>query len=174
MLLTLLQRSGFTGQITLQYSTTGVSGTYTTIATVNSSSTTVYSWTVPAVSSNNCYIKAFRTTTPATFGTSPNNFRIRDPQLTVSAPNGGEVWEQGTNQSINWTQSDNDYVDVSYTTDGGTSWTSIATGVNAGSLTYTWTLPATISTNCKVAVANSAFHQFADTSNATFEITVLL
>jgi len=64
------------------------------------------------------------------------------PSVTVTAPNGGEVWLIGTTQSITWTAGDNTgvaNVDLDYSTDGGATYPHvIATGIaNSGSYAAT-------------------------------------
>jgi len=96
------------------------------------------------------------------------------PVVTVTAPDGGEVWTIGTQQEINWTATDNagvDTIDIAYSTDGGANYTDIAVG-EANDGTYTWTIPDDPSTNCRVKVVA---HDVAgltgeDESDANFTI----
>jgi PGF-CTERM protein len=76
------------------------------------------------------------------------------PVVTVTAPNGGEVWNVGSAYEIIWTATDNagvDTIDIAYSTDGGANYTNIAVGEANGG-TYTWTVPNDQSTACKVKV----------------------
>ena len=78
------------------------------------------------------------------------------PSITISAPNGGETFIEGSMVNITWSASDNflglpgvSGVDLCYSTDGGSNWMSIATGLlNLG--TYTWTVPNTPTTTALV------------------------
>lgn len=66
-------------------------------------------------------------------------------ELTLLSPNGGEVWEAGTVQSVTWSASaesgvDAGSVDLEYSTDGGSTWLPIVSGAaNDGS--YPWYVP---------------------------------
>ncbi|GAB4226687.1 MAG: hypothetical protein Kow0062_28720 [Acidobacteriota bacterium] len=76
--------------------------------------------------------------------------------LTVTAPNGGEDWPAGTQQTITWTATaeagpDPGVVDIEYSVDDGATWQPVATGeTNDGA--YPWTVPDTPSTLARVRV----------------------
>ncbi len=80
------------------------------------------------------------------------------PEVTVTRPDGGEVFTAGTQEDITWTAVPGndpgdpiDYIHLSYSINAGTSWTVIATGLpNTG--TYIWTLPNENSDQCHVRV----------------------
>jgi len=92
------------------------------------------------------------------------------PSTTVTSPNGGEIWLTSSVHNITWTSANIASVNLDYTLDGGTSWTSVATGVSASAGSYSWTLPATTSTNAKVRVTDAA-SSASDVSDAAFTIT---
>ncbi len=96
------------------------------------------------------------------------------PTVTVSAPNGGEVWAGGSTQTITWTANDVDgdavTVDLAYTTDGVT-FTPIATGL-ANSGAYNWVVPVIDSTTVLVraTVRDPQAATTEDSSDAVFTI----
>jgi len=112
------------------------------------------------------WVKAFTVTSPT--DTVP-------PSVKVISPNGGETWNVGETRTITWTASDNvgvNKVDISYSTDGGKSWITIATNLpNTGS--YQWKIPSTPSTNCLIRIEayDSAGNKGSDISDGTFTIT---
>jgi len=93
------------------------------------------------------------------------------PTITVTSPNGGETWGQGTVQSITWNPTGVlPNVKIDYSTNGGSQWNSItASTPNSGS--YAWTLPVLVSTNCLVRVGASGGGSPVDQSDAVFTIT---
>ncbi|HOW80542.1 MAG TPA: S8 family serine peptidase, partial [Verrucomicrobiota bacterium] len=98
---------------------------------------------------------------------------LYNPSVTVTSPNGGENWMVGTAHNITWTWLGAvNNVNIDYSIDGGTSWTSIATNQpNAGS--YSWTVPtiATPQNNCLVRVREyGCTTSVTDQSNAVFSI----
>lgn len=93
------------------------------------------------------------------------------PQVGLSAPNGGEIWEAGTTQDIAWVSFDADFVNLEYTTNG-TDWIEIANNLptNFGG-TYSWTVPNVSSSDCKVRVLYTNDTSISDESDNTFQIT---
>ena len=87
------------------------------------------------------------------------NFQIKG-SLTLTAPNGGQVWIVGASQPITWTETGTTgmgNVDLSYSINGGADgWNNtISTNTvayNAGS--YTWTIPNAISSQISVKIAD--------------------
>jgi hypothetical protein len=76
------------------------------------------------------------------------------PAVTVTVPNGGEVWNIDEVQTIEWIATDNvsiDSVTIQYSINGGSSWIDASTG-EANDSTYDWTIPPTPSTTCLVKV----------------------
>ncbi|MFO7793279.1 MAG: S8 family serine peptidase [Candidatus Saliniplasma sp.] len=75
------------------------------------------------------------------------------PQIDLTRPVGGEVWQADTQEDITWdtTAGDDpiDYVNLYYSVDGGTSFETIATEV-ADTGSYTWNIPNEDSTTCQV------------------------
>ncbi|WP_050048364.1 Ig-like domain-containing protein [Halanaeroarchaeum sulfurireducens] len=107
------------------------------------------------------------------------NFETADttaPSVTVEQPNGGERLAGGSLYNIQWTATDNvgiqaNSTDLAYSTDSGTTWTTIATGeTNDG--TYTWTVPSIDSTTALVRVqaTDTSGNTGQDVSDSTFEI----
>ncbi|MGE5342587.1 MAG: lectin-like protein [Candidatus Omnitrophota bacterium] len=73
-------------------------------------------------------------------------------QLTVTCPNGGEVWLYGSIHTIKWDKTGTlSTVKIEYTLNGGTNWITIAESApNTGS--YTWTVPSSRSSNCLIRI----------------------
>ncbi|MFA5803444.1 MAG: FISUMP domain-containing protein [Melioribacteraceae bacterium] len=71
--------------------------------------------------------------------------------------------ELSTNNSI-------ENVRIDYSTDNGTSWTTIVSTIPASQSNYSWIVPGVNSQNCKIRVVDHADTTVADTSNAVFEI----
>jgi len=96
------------------------------------------------------------------------------PWDTVTAPNGGEVWNDGSVHQIYWTAADNvgvTSIDIYYSINNGSSWLTIATG-EANDGVYNWTVPNNPSTQAlvKVSAHDAAGNIGSDQSNADFTI----
>jgi subtilisin family serine protease len=97
------------------------------------------------------------------------------PSITVTRPNGGETFIANSQDTVKWNASDNvgvTAVDVEYSSNNGTTWTTVATGlVNDGR--YLWQVPVALTTQGKVRVtAHDTQNQAQDLSNATFTIGI--
>jgi hypothetical protein len=109
------------------------------------------------------------TPNPAATDTAP-------PQVNVTAPNGGELVDTGTNFTITWNSTDDNSVtkhDVLLSTDNGVSFTAIAQGLAGDVTQYNWIAPL-ISTNQNVRVRVVAYDPACkvsrDDSDANFTI----
>ena len=92
-------------------------------------------------------------------------------QLTLTSPNGGEVWNPGTTKTITWnsTGTVGPTVKLQYSTNGGTTWNTITNGTaNDGS--RSWSVPNVSTTVARVRVTSTSNNAITDMSNANFKI----
>jgi hypothetical protein len=99
---------------------------------------------------------------------------VTNPTVALTSPNGGERWGVGLKNDITWTASDDtavSSVDLDYSTDSGSSWIAITTGLsNSG--TYEWTVPNAVGATVKVRATarDAATNSASDASDAVFSI----
>ena len=169
--------------ITIEYSIDA--GTSWTVIAADVENTGSYPWTVPNLNSSNCLVKVTAVDLAGNTGSDQSNsvFTITSdtiaPTVTVNSPDGGEVWQGGSTQTITWTATDDKtptadiVIDLYYSSDGGATWTTIATG-EANDGACPWTVPHIDSTQClvKVEATDSAGNVGSDTSNKVFTISV--
>ena len=103
----------------------------------------------------------------------PHCFWIGPPRLQVISPNGGETWGVGTAQQITWLSENYDgskgNVKIEYSTNSGASWLPVTNSTpDTGS--YPWTIPATVSNNCRVRISDPVDGDPYDVSDADFSI----
>lgn len=91
-------------------------------------------------------------------------------QPVITYPNGGETLAPGSTVSITWTGTNlNDVVGIDYTIDNWTNTVWLSTNFqNPSANSYSWVVPNTPSTQCKVGVFNVAFQ--GDISDNFFTI----
>jgi len=92
--------------------------------------------------------------------------------ITVTSPNGGEVWQDSTTHNITWTsQNGPANVKIEYSTNGGGSWKNVVTST-ANDGTYAWLIPSQSRnrTNCRVRVTSTTDSSCTDMSDASFTI----
>ena len=94
--------------------------------------------------------------------------------LTLSSPYGGELIQAGSAYDIKWIANGVTNVNIDYSTNSGTSWSSIAINVAAAAGSYSWTVPSTVATTCRVRVTNSADGSQTAMSQSDFSILTVL
>jgi hypothetical protein len=141
-----------------------------------------YSWTIPAGQAPGAdyRIKIVSTKNTSYNDTSNGNFSIvapPPPSIAVVSPNGGESWQIGAKQLIQWSYTGNpgSYVKIQLIqTLTGTARNIISStpiGTNkAGS--YSWLLPSnlTAGSSYKIRVTSTSNTAYMDESNAIFTI----
>ncbi len=166
----------YTGNVTLSYSLNN--GATWTVITSNLVNTGAYAWAIPAdIASTQCLVKVADATTASPMDVSNAVFTIAAPPpppapdgITVSEPNGGEIWEVGTVRAVTWTVDGfDDLVNVYFSSDNGVNWTTLVTDVAATGI-YEWTIPNVLSTQCLIKVAESTTATPFDISDAQFSI----
>ncbi|MEZ4653419.1 MAG: cohesin domain-containing protein [Candidatus Eisenbacteria bacterium] len=97
------------------------------------------------------------------------------PQVSVTSPNGGEVFAVNSSQTIQYTATDQETpnglaITIELSTNGGGSWSILTSGTsNTGS--FPWTVPNTPTTQALIRVtANDGQATTSDASNGTFSI----
>src|SRR2546425_432210 len=159
---------GTVPNVKLEYSTDGGS-TYPNVIVASTPNTGTFGWTVPNNISATVRVRVSDVSNSDAFATSNTNFKIRGA-LTLTAPNGGEVWTVGESRTITWTATGTiPNVKLEYSKDNFATATVIAASTsNTGS--YTWTVPNDISATVKVRVADAADSTVNDVSDANFKI----
>lgn len=162
--------SAYVDSVKIEYSTNNGS-TWSLVVGSTPASTTYYYWTIPNTPSNFCKVRISQVGNPSVFDVSDNVFKIVPTNITVTSPNGGEVWTGNTYQYIYWNSSGiSSYVKIDYSIDNGLSWTNITNGsYNNGY--FQWYIPNTPSTQCLVKVMDYYSNSIGDSSNATFTIS---
>jgi hypothetical protein len=122
--------------------------------------TGTYYWSpVPGDSlSEQCKLRITALNNANATNTSEGYFYIRG-RLTVTIPAGGEGWQVGTSHLINWTKQGNiATVDISYSWNNGTNWTTLTSGETASNLSWNWSidLNETTSAQARIKVADSS------------------
>ena len=127
-----------------------------------------YEWNLPTATTSNARIRINQT--GGSISVESGLFSIVSapaPKVTVIAPNGGERYTVGDPITIRWSAVDVDLVTISWSSDNGATWNTIAANVPANQGSISWTAPDTPSSRYLVRVQGAGA---SDQSNATFTI----
>src|SRR5205085_2316396 len=142
--------------VKLDYSTNNGSG-WTNIVASTSASTGSYAWTVPNTPSSSSLVRARSAADSTISSKSGAVFTVSAPFISSVSPNGGEIWYGGTAHNILWAQNGVQYVRIEYSTNGGTTWTTIISATPASTGSYGWTVPTTgPTTNAVIRLTDTA------------------
>jgi len=154
--------------VKLEYSTDG-GATFPNVMTASFSNTGSFSWTIPNTISSAVKVRVSDAADASASDVSDANFKIRGA-VTVTAPNGGEIFSVGESRSITWTTSGTiPNVRLEYSKDNFVSLVLIAASA-PGTGSYAWTIPDDISSTVKVRITDAADSTVFDDSNAAFRI----
>jgi len=129
------------------------------------------SWNLPEVQTNFALVRVSDSEDPTVFDTSDGLFTIIGHSITVTAPNGGEIWWTGRRETITW-----DFTGaipearIEYSLDNGANWLLLRNDtVNDGR--FHWIPPAeTKSTAALMRVSATHDRNIVDASDGAFII----
>jgi hypothetical protein len=141
--------------------------------TASAPNTGTYAWTVTTPASTTARIRVSGTTHTAVKDTSNANFTIVARSVTVTAPNGGEVWTVPEVHSITWNWQ---YVTGLYNIELNRNypngpWEQVATGV-APSGSILWPVTSPSSAHARIRITSMTYPNATDISDADFTIVV--
>jgi len=143
--------TGSVPSVKLEYSTDNFATA--TVIVGSAANTGSFSWVVPDAISTTAKIRVSDAADASANDASDNNFKIRGG-ITVSAPNGGELWMVGQSRSITWTTSGTiPNVRLEYSKDNFASLVLISASA-PGTGSFAWTVPDDLSSTVKVRVTD--------------------
>ncbi len=133
-----------------------------------------YNWNVPNMASTQALIRINDASQSCTIDQSDMSFTIKPIKPVLTSPNGGEIYNPQCAYNITWDKTKMyTYVNLQYSVNNGSTWTSIASGAtNNGA--YSWGVPFIANNDtakCLVRIMNYGDPTSTyDTSNAVFTI----
>ena len=163
------------GNVKILYSTDG-GVTYPDPANKLTDTTAVtalsYAWLIPDAIGNTVRVKIIYLNDTTVTTASPANFAIKG-SLTVTAPNGGEVWGAGTTQNITWNKTGTlGSVKLEYSTDAGATYPNLIIGSVSSTSPYPWAIPTgvTLTTTGRVKITLLSDPTVTDVSDNNFRV----
>jgi Kre9/KNH-like N-terminal Ig-like domain/Secretion system C-terminal sorting domain len=131
-----------------------------------------YLWNIPdtAQSGSDFRVKISSVSDINVSDISVGNFTIIGNQITVTSPNGGEIWDSGTGYGITWTDNISDNVKIDLIK-GGSLYYTIAASIPSNGY-YAWTLPDTLQggSNYRVKITSVNNSSINDVSDGDFTV----
>lgn len=102
-------------------------------------------------------------------------WEFRTDDVTITYPNGGEGFVPGETEVIRWDGQRNlgTYL-LEYTTNNGTSWSTISAAVAQNVQQYSWLVPSTITGRAKLRITRAGFSDMSDSSFAIIGVPASL
>ncbi|MDX2360730.1 MAG: hypothetical protein QNK23_07980, partial [Crocinitomicaceae bacterium] len=163
-------QTGASNYYNIEYSVDNGANWVTVASSYNTLSNS-FVWQPPNISTNNALIRVTDSQNLPVTDLSDALFTI-NAALTITDPNGGETFETGENTVISYLYLAGivNTVQAEYSTDSGTSWTTISSG-NPADGSINWTIPNDPSTNVQIKVTDlSNAGCKTDTSDVPFTI----
>ncbi len=154
--------------VRLDYSTNnGIS--WNLIANGVQASDLEYIWNTPNVVTTEALIRIVNESDVDIYDQSNANFSIGS--ITLTSPNGGEKWQLGSTQPIQWQNiSSISNIDILLSEDNGSNWTTIASNINANLESWDWLVDEVTTGQALIRIQNSLNSDVFDESNSAFSI----
>ncbi len=153
--------------------TTDNGTSWTEITTVSGGIETV-NWIVPEITSSSCKLRVSNYFHSTMKSTSDSLFTIYTDPLTITSPNGGEVWDEGTGHVISWVCGVPLHLKLEYTIDGGTTWNYLA-NIDPNVFSFNWVIPTKIhSPSCLIKLTDIQDTTTSDASDSLFSINAVV
>ncbi|MBI5216741.1 MAG: exo-alpha-sialidase [Ignavibacteriae bacterium] len=130
-----------------------------------------YTWTVPDTVSAECLVRVTDTFNTTLKDASNATFIIDRVALELLSPVGGEDWLAGSTHPIQWSSIGILHVKIQFTTDNGANWLDLVSSMHASVGSYSWKIPHTPSSYCKVKVTNTSELDMVGISDSVFTIS---
>ncbi|HXF05639.1 MAG TPA: Ser-Thr-rich GPI-anchored membrane family protein [Blastocatellia bacterium] len=165
----------------IRFSSNGCVSFPTTIATGLPGSQQSYLWDIPAdINTTRACIRVIARDAAGNIGQDDSGlFTIRDsvaPSVTLLYPTGGETFAGGSQVTVRWSSSDNITVashDLYFSSNGGATFSPIATGLSGSQQSFSWTVPNNLATSRAQirVIARDAAGNAGQATSGNFTIT---
>ncbi|MCB9059407.1 MAG: VCBS repeat-containing protein [Calditrichae bacterium] len=165
--------SNSASDLTIEYSIDGGNNWITENTSVAPGSGS-YPWMIPNTPSNNCLVRISQTADSDISDVSNASFSIvgaDEPYVNVLSPSGGEKWEIGSTQTIQWESNNVANIKIEISINGGTNYQTIIDAVNSSPSGYQWVVANLYSNQCLIRISNSENSSVNAVSSEYFSIT---
>jgi hypothetical protein len=133
-----------------------------------------YIFIAPVVNSTECLIKVSNAANPAIYSTGQVFSVLSLPEVTLTSPNGGEIWHYGESNTVSWSGINlSPYLTIDLSVNGGATWQYYAyveSGASGG--TVALLTPSIATDNALLRIYDAYFPTASDVSDAPFTVVV--
>ncbi len=140
------------------------------ITNSTSASAGSYNWTTPDVSVGDCKIKLTDVSDINVYDKSNDVFSVKDPEIILLSPKGGEYIIPGETFKITWTSALIENIKIEFSDDNGSNWKEITTNYPANTGNINWEIPLIESTSYKIRISAVANEELVAETDTTFTI----
>src|SRR4051812_40149383 len=152
-----------------------VNRTISTSTSIGSGGSGQFNWTIPSSQTlgSDFKVRVTSATVTGTTDSSDSNFTLTNPAITLTAPNGGELWRPGETHNITWTYSGSPGNDVRLELLKAGSVVQTITAAapigSSGSGSSQWVVPEiTPGADYTIKITSNQNAAYTDASNAAF------
>jgi hypothetical protein len=167
--------SGYLGNVNIQFSGDNGSNWSNLNSSPVAGATGYYSFTASPTPSTQCLVRVNSINNTSIHDESDAVFTLSTTVFTfvyLTSPVSNAL-QVGQSYNINWLAAGLSNVNLSYSTNQGQTWITIASGLPAASGTYAWTVPNTPAVSCYIKVSDVTDPAFYDWSDTPFKICSL-
>ena len=135
-----------------------------------SASTETFAWSPPNINSSEYKVKITDVDDINIYDKSNSTFSIKNSEIILQSPKGGEYLIQSETSNICWTYALVDNIKIELSEDNGSSWVDIISNTPANTGCFNWNVPAIKSTLCKIRISDASNNGINDETENTFSI----
>jgi photosystem II stability/assembly factor-like uncharacterized protein len=156
--------------VDLHYSTDSINWTLIASHYQNSG---MYNWSIPYINTDTVWYRVSDYFNPniSDVNDAPLKIILTDSLLALTQPASSSIIQSGTPYNITWNSFGVASVDIEFSDDNGSTWSTVAINVNANLHQYVWQVPNNITNNALIRIKNSTFPTQSSQNTATFTIS---
>lgn len=155
--------------VKIEHSTDNGQTWYTVISHHNATSG-MYLWDVPEMPGTQNKLKVTSIEVPTLFDVTANPFTILEQGVVVTSPNGNEVLNANSSETITWASANIDNVKIEYSDNDGDTWNEIVASTDAANRYYVWNTPNINGDEYLIRITDTKIEELTDVSNSNFSI----
>jgi len=133
-----------------------------------------YMWNVPMQPTTQALIRVRDIHDTTRADVSDSAFTLfNSAAVSVTSPDGGEVWQGGTQHTITWSSVAIDSIKIEYSTNNGAAWSVVVADTPASLGSYDWMVPNILTSQGLIRITDLFNNSVVDQSDAPFLVALM-